>query len=186
MNAFPVAGVAHWLLWDLIILYSWRLSGFHSPVGMRSPTNRISLLTDFEDADSYLDWSIGTHGISISFPHPSTLPVSTSSSSSPSPLSSVASLLSTASRRLTNCSSSSANTSGRAYKPAFSATYLPETVDSAIRKAGWSGRFTEGLRRSVRVRRYQSRKCARSWEEYVEWRKGSGGRMVGEGEEVDE
>lgn len=197
MNAFPVAGVAHWLLWDLIILYSWRLSGFHSPVGMRSPTNRISLLTDFEDADSYLDWSIGTHGISISFPHPSTLPVSTSSSSSPSPLSSAASLLSTASRRLTNSSSSSTNSSGRAYKPAFSATYLPEiapeqgwdkieTVDSAIRKAGWSGRITEDLRRSVRVRRYQSRKCVRSWEEYVEWRKGSGGRMVGEGEEVDE
>ncbi|EIM85546.1 uncharacterized protein STEHIDRAFT_99133 [Stereum hirsutum FP-91666 SS1] len=140
----------------------------------------ISLLTDFEDADSYLDWSIGTHGISISFPHPSTLPVSTSSSSSPSPLSSAASLLSTASP----------------YKPAFSATYLPEiapeqgwdkieTVDSAIRKAGWSGRITEDLRRSVRVRRYQSRKCTRSWEEYVEWRKGRGGRMVGEGEEVD-
>lgn len=163
---------------------------------MRSPTNRISLLTDFEDADSYLDWSIGTHGISISFPHPSTLPISTSSSSSPSPLSSAASLLSTASRRLTNSSSSSANTGGRAYKPAFSATYLPEiapeqgwdkieTVDSAIRKAGWSGRITEDLRRSVRVRRYQSRKCTRSWEEYVEWRKGRGGRMVGEGEEVD-
>ncbi|GAV99484.1 alport syndrome [Lentinula edodes] len=33
----------------------------------------VSLLTDFEDADSYLDWTIGVHGIYISFPHPSTL-----------------------------------------------------------------------------------------------------------------
>ena len=63
----------------------------------------------------------------------------------------------------------------------FSATYLPEVapeqgwdrvdaVDSAIRKAGWDGRISEDLRRSVRVRRYQSRKCVVGWDEYVAWR----------------
>eukprot|EP00056_Hartaetosiga_gracilis_P020792 m.21308 g.21308 ORF g.21308 m.21308 type:complete len:193 (+) comp8707_c0_seq2:94-672(+) len=28
----------------------------------------VSLLTDFEDADDYLDWEVGTHGIWIEFP----------------------------------------------------------------------------------------------------------------------
>ena len=68
----------------------------------------------------------------------------------------------------------------------MTATYLPEvapeqgwdkieTVDSAIRKAGWNGRITEDLRRSVKLRRYQSRKCTVDWDDYVEWRKRNGG-----------
>jgi hypothetical protein len=63
----------------------------------------------------------------------------------------------------------------------LSATYLPEVapeqgwehidaIDSAIRKAGWNGRVSEDLRRSVRVRRYQSRKCVVGWGEFVAWR----------------
>jgi AMME syndrome candidate gene 1 protein len=63
----------------------------------------------------------------------------------------------------------------------MSATYLPEVapdqgwehidaIDSAIRKAGWSGRISEDLRRSVRVRRYQSRKCIVRWNDFVAWR----------------
>ena len=63
----------------------------------------------------------------------------------------------------------------------FSATYLPEVapeqgwdrvdaVDSAIRKAGWDGRISEDLRRSVRVRRYRSSKCVVGWDEFVAWR----------------
>jgi len=125
----------------------------------------ISLLTDFEDAASYLDWTVGTHGIQVSFAPP---PSSSQQppSDAPSPLSSAISLvvprLSMPMRTL-------------------SATYLPEVapdqgwdridaVDSAIRKAGWDGRISEDLRRSVRVRRYQSRKCVVSWDEFVEWR----------------
>ena len=126
---------------------------------------RISLLTDFEDAASYLDWTVGTHGIQISFaPPPSSS--HTPASDAPSPLSSSISLVAP---RLT--------------MPArtLSATYLPEVapdqgwdridaVDSAIRKAGWDGRISEDLRRSIRVRRYQSRKCIVGWDEFVEWR----------------
>jgi len=122
----------------------------------------VSLLTDFEDASSYLDWTIGVHGIYITFPHPSL----TASSSTPSPLSSETSL--------------------PRYKESYNATYLPdvipeqgwtkvEAVDSAIHKAGWTGLITEDIRRSVKLRRYQSRICTVGWEEYVEWRTSHGG-----------
>ncbi|KAE9404421.1 hypothetical protein BT96DRAFT_964179 [Gymnopus androsaceus JB14] len=121
----------------------------------------VSLLTDFEDADSYLDWTIGVHGIYISFPHPSTL--ISESSAAPSPLSSSSYL-----PRIT-C------------KQTFTATYLPEVmpeqgwdkieaVDSAIQKAGWNGTITEDIRRSVKLRRYQSRQHQADWDEYVAWR----------------
>ncbi|GBE79594.1 AMMECR1 domain-containing protein [Sparassis latifolia] len=131
----------------------------------------ISLLTDFEDATSYLDWTIGVHGIYITFPHPSLLVSSPSSSSTPSPLSSSPSL-----------------PTRNSLKHTFHATYLPqiapeqgwdkiETVDSAIHKAGWNGPVTEDLRRSIKLRRYQSRKCTVSWEQYVQWRTACGGKM---------
>jgi hypothetical protein len=132
------------------------------------PAPRLSLLTDFEDADGYLDWTVGTHGIHISFAHPSTL-AAEPPSDAPSPLSSATHL---PVPRITA-------------QPSFSATYLPEVapeqgwdrrtaLDSAIRKAGWGGRITEDLRRRVHVRRYQSRKCSVVWAEYVEWRAAQG------------
>jgi len=121
----------------------------------------ISLLTDFEDAKSYLDWTVGVHGIYITFPHPSL--ISPSSSGTPSPLSSTPNLPRVTSRQT------------------FSATYLPdvipeqgwdkvEAVESAIQKAGWTGHITEDIRRSVKLRRYQSRVCTVGWAEYVKWR----------------
>ena len=150
---------------------------------MRVGGGRISLLTDFEDATSYLDWTIGTHGIQISFTPP---PTSHSASDAPSPLSSAISLLS---RPLTSLSSSSSSSSSSSHfapaRRALSATYLPEVapdqgwehidaIDSAIRKAGWNGRISEDLRRSLRVRRYQSRKCIVGWDEFVAWRESRG------------
>jgi AMMECR1 domain-containing protein len=131
----------------------------------------ISLLTDFEDTTSYLDWTIGVHGIYITFPHPSLLPAP--SSETPSPLSSSSYLPTT---RVTS-------------RQTFSATYLPdvipdqgwdkiEAIDSAIHKAGWTGRITEDLRRSVKLRRYQSRKYVVGWDEYAEWREANGGGII--------
>ena len=142
---------------------------------------RVSLLTDFEDASSYLDWTIGVHGIYITFPHPALLIASQSESSSPSPLSSSTTLL------LSNTTTTKQTSSG-AYKKTFSATYLPEVmpaqgwdkieaVNSAIHKAGWSGRITEEIRRSVKLRRYQSKACTVTWHEFVEWRKANEGKM---------
>jgi hypothetical protein len=128
---------------------------------LQPPTSRVSLLTNFEDAQSYLDWTIGVHGIHISFPHPSL--IIPSSSGTPSPYSSTPNL-----PRLTSHRS-------------FSATYLPdvmpeqgwhkiEAIDSAIQKAGWNGLITEDLRRSIKLRRYQSKKCCVTWDEYWTWR----------------
>ena len=138
----------------------------------------VSLLTDFEDASSYLDWTIGVHGIYITFPHPSLLVASQSESSTPSPFSSSTTLLSNITKPAPSA----------AYKKTFNATYLPEVmpaqgwdkieaVDSAIHKAGWSGRITEEIRRSVKLRRYQSRACTVTWHEFVEWRVANGGRV---------
>ena len=134
-------------------------------------TRSVSLLTDFEDVETYLDWEVGVHGIHITFPHPSLIPVAPSPSSAPSPLG----------------SSSSVQTRG-VLKHTFSATFLPhvaeeqgwdkiETIDSAIRKAGWSGRISEDLRRALKVRRYQSRSCAVTWEDYAQWRTDNGGSL---------
>ncbi|KAI0796600.1 AMMECR1 domain-containing protein [Abortiporus biennis] len=131
----------------------------------------ISLLTDFEEAASYLDWTIGVHGIRISFANPALLPQTSDRSEVSSPL-----------------SSSSFLPTRSSLKQSFSATYLPEiapeqgwdhveTIDSAIRKAGWNGRITEELRRSIKLRRYQSKKCTVHWEDYVHWRKQHGGKM---------
>ena len=133
--------------------------------------NSVSLLTDFEDGTSYLDWTIGVHGVSISFPHPSLLAGSPDRSEAPSRLSSSTSIPTRSS-----------------LKHSYSATYLPqiapeqgwnkiETIDSAIHKAGWDGRITEDIRRSVRLRRYQSKKCSVGWEEYAQWRTAHGGKM---------
>ncbi|EJF61288.1 hypothetical protein DICSQDRAFT_86876 [Dichomitus squalens LYAD-421 SS1] len=134
----------------------------------------VSLLMDFEDAENYLDWTVGVHGIQISFPHPSLIPIAPSPSSAPSPLASE--------------SASSLPTLGK-LKHSFSATYLPEVaeeqgwdqveaIDSAIRKAGWNGRISEDLRRAVKVRRYQSQHCSVTWEEYARWRTANGGDLV--------
>ncbi|KAH9482465.1 AMMECR1-like protein [Psilocybe cubensis] len=120
----------------------------------------VSLLTDFERGDTYLDWTIGVHGIRISFPHPSLLQPS---SEAPSPLSSSGSLPRVSS------------------KQTFSATYLPEVIpeqgwdkieaiDSAIEKAGWRHRITEDLRRSIKLVRYQSSQCSVTWDQYIQWR----------------
>lgn len=45
-----------------------------------------------------------------------------------------------------------------------------DAIDSAIQKAGWNGDITEDLRRSIKLRRYQSSKCLVTWGEYWQWR----------------
>ncbi|KAF8324446.1 uncharacterized protein EI90DRAFT_2977081 [Cantharellus anzutake] len=114
----------------------------------------VSLLTDFEDASNYLDWTIGVHGIYISFENPYIRD---------------SSFRNVFSRRRTY----SRNT--------MTATYLPEVIpeqgwdkveaiEGAMRKAGWDGDIDEQLRQSVRLRRYRSRKITVSWGEYQAWK----------------
>ncbi|RKP07345.1 AMMECR1 domain-containing protein [Thamnocephalis sphaerospora] len=58
------------------------------------------------------------------------------------------------------------------------ATYLPEiaaeqgwskveTIDSLLRKGGYRGHITETLRASIKLTRYQSSKCALSYDDYL-------------------
>ncbi len=140
-------------------------------------TIRVSLLTNFENGEDYLDWTVGTHGIQITFQHPFYSAISGSDSSTPvdSNASSSTSLLSFA------WSSRPQEVTRRKY----SATYLPDVmpaqqwtklqaIDSAIRKAGWDGKITDELRRGIQLRRYQSSKTSATWEEYVQWREEQG------------
>lgn len=106
----------------------------------------VSLLTKFEECQDYLDWDLGIHGIYIDFTPPST----------------------------------SNNLIGRrnGSRSVLTATYLPdvapaqgwtkeEAIDSAIEKAGYDGKITEELRKSLHVRRYQSEKTSL---QYADWK----------------
>ncbi|KAG8747890.1 hypothetical protein FRC10_010509 [Ceratobasidium sp. 414] len=126
----------------------------------------VSLLTDFEDAESYLDWEVGTHGIYITLTLPILPAQSTDHSSAPSPMSSSTFL-------------ARSKPIGRQRK--LTATYLPdvipaqgwtkqEAVDSALRKSGFDGRITEEVRRAVKLRRYQSSVASVRWDKFWEWR----------------
>lgn len=106
----------------------------------------VSLLTGFEECSDYLDWDIGTHGIYIDFPSPNDAGIT---------------------RRFMSSS-----------RATLTATYLPdvaksqrwtkvETIDSAIRKAGYHGTITEDFRKSIHVRRYQSEKLSAR---YADWK----------------
>ncbi|BGP48256.1 hypothetical protein JCM10450v2_004128 [Rhodotorula kratochvilovae] len=155
----------------------------------------VSLLTDFEVCDDYLDWELGTHGIYVEFVNPAlNVPSSGASTRTSTPAS-------TATTR------SSASSTPAAPKPTYRslsalpkldvpvpraqnprglravlhATFLPEVapaqgwsktaaVDAAMRKAGFKGSVSEEMRRAARVSRYQSRKVKVDWGEWQRWR----------------
>ncbi|EJD01478.1 alport syndrome [Fomitiporia mediterranea MF3/22] len=159
---------------DYAIYSAFKDTRFAPIVATELPTLEcaISLLTDFEDASSYLDWTVGIHGIYISFTHPALSGVLADSSATPSPTPSAQGMRS----------------STRFTRRPLTATYLPDVmpeqgwdqldaIDSAIRKAGWEGRITEDLRRSIKLRRYQSSKCTVSYEEFIAWRTENGGEV---------
>lgn len=93
----------------------------------------VSLLVNFEDASNYLDWTVGDHGIRISF-----------------------------------------NSNG------FSrtATYLPqvaaergwtkeETIESLLRKGGFTGNINQTIKDSIKLVRYRSDVVHMKFHEYV-------------------
>ncbi|KAL8278237.1 hypothetical protein RQP46_009410 [Phenoliferia psychrophenolica] len=152
----------------------------------------VSLLTDFELCDNYLDWAVGTHGIYIQFANPAlappgviTTPPSSSSTSTNTSTSSLASPPPRPSFRsisqLPPFKPTGLRPNPRRLPSVLTATYLPDVpgaqgwdrlqaVDSAIHKAGWTGSITEELRNSLRVTRYQSRRVERSYAEWRAWR----------------
>lgn len=143
----------------------------------------VSLLTNFELCENYLDWSIDIHGIYIQLPNPLLSPCS--SSSSPSIPLAPPTNLPRPSFRSISLLPKFAPPSSRLANPKrlssiLTATYLPdvakeqgwtkvEAVDSCIEKAGYRGEIGEEVRRSCRVYRYQSEKVEVGYKEWVEW-----------------
>ncbi|KAI9822451.1 MAG: hypothetical protein M1827_000170 [Pycnora praestabilis] len=97
----------------------------------------VTLLTTFEPAPTPTSWTLGTHGLRISFPY---------------------------------------------HSKRYSATYLPdvpveqgwtkeETLNSLMRKAGWSGRKDDWRKvGDLKVVRYQGRRVGVGYREWREWR----------------
>ncbi|ORY84067.1 AMMECR1 domain-containing protein [Leucosporidium creatinivorum] len=156
----------------------------------------VSLLTDFEVCDSYLDWDLDTHGIYIQLPNPALTPTS-AAVAPPPPLTSLPPSVAASTISLTTDSPTARpsfrsisnlptisfpkHPNPRRLPSLLTATYLPdvataqgwtkvEAVDSAIHKAGFRGEVTEEMRRSCRVTRYQSRKVEVRYAEWKEWR----------------
>ncbi|PKI83372.1 hypothetical protein MVES1_002839 [Malassezia vespertilionis] len=118
----------------------------------------VSLLSPFEPCADYSDWELGTHGVYLLMRDPAGASCDASAPTLP--------VYKTAGQR--------------AYPDIFTVTFLPEvaldhgwtkreTIDRAIRKAGWHGNITEKMRMSLRVYRYTSRKATVTWDEYDTW-----------------
>jgi len=104
----------------------------------------VSLLTNFEVADTYDDWTIGTHGIIIEF---------------------VGDGLGRHGRRGDGRPMYSAT-----YLPEIASRQgwtHRQTIDSLVLKAGYRMRVDDALRKSVRVTRYQSSLCSLTYGEYA-------------------
>jgi len=146
----------------------------------------VSLLTDFEVCSDPFDWDIGTHGIYIHFTNPAHNPPPVDSGdSTPSSSTPPSRQDSEEPKRATRLPKLPfASPADRHKGPhTMSATYLPdvahsqgwtqtETLDSAIRKAGYSGRITPALRNTLRVTRYQSSHYTVTYEEWIAARHG--------------
>ncbi|KAE8222060.1 hypothetical protein CF319_g4683 [Tilletia indica] len=103
----------------------------------------VSLLTEFEECENYLDWELGTHGIYIYLtnPHKSSSRTTLTATYLPDV----------------------------APEQGWSKT---EAIDSAIQKAGWNGPVDEAMRLGLRVKRYQSEKISCTFEEWQVWKNG--------------
>lgn len=143
----------------------------------------VSLLTDFELCDNYLDWTIEDHGIYVQLPNPLLSPPYPSSSL-PLPISTNLSRPSFRSISLLPKFSSPNLSNPSRLSQVLNATYLPdvakeqgwnqiEAIDSCIEKSGYRGEITEEIRRSCRVSRYQSKKVEVSYQEWLNWKEGN-------------
>ncbi|KAM0791494.1 hypothetical protein ACM66B_005947 [Microbotryomycetes sp. NB124-2] len=154
----------------------------------------ISLLTDFELCNSYLDWDLETHGIYIQLPNPAlgppppakpglitSLPGSTATSSSSLSLPDGSSRPSYRSISRLPKFDVPKLANPKKLPAVLTATYLPdvataqgwtktEAIDSCIKKAGYTGKITDDIRASLRLTRYQSQKAARTFDEWRAWR----------------
>lgn len=111
-------------------------------------------MSPFEPCDNYLDWELGVHGVYLCIKNPA----------------------------LDEEYAERTKTRRSEEKEELTVTFLPEvalsqgwskleTIDKAIRKAGWNGKITEQMRESLRVYRYSSHKATVTWGEFDTWRR---------------
>lgn len=148
-------------------------------------------MTDFELCSDYLDWELGVHGIYVEFVNPALNLENGDSATINGTTSDHTDDTSTSNHRQTKYRSltelpklrvrATRAENPRGLATTLHATFLPEVapeqgwsktdaVDAAMRKAGYRGTVTDGMRRKARVSRYQSHKVKRSYDEWQAWR----------------
>lgn len=149
----------------------------------------VSLLRAFEEGLGWEDWVPGKHGIIIEFEEPETKKASSSSEdggrgeNGDGDANKSSRSLRSRLRGGGNSSSSSSppasasSSRSRASANVLSATYLPhvateqgwgveDSITSLIRKAGFSGKITDALKRELKLTRYESSMAGMGWREY--------------------
>ncbi|XP_042958574.1 uncharacterized protein At2g38710-like isoform X1 [Carya illinoinensis] len=116
----------------------------------------VSILTDYETANHYLDWEVGKHGIIIEFTDPDN-----NTRRSATYLPEVA-----AQEEVRFCSVTQVLFSCVHFGLAWTKT---EAIDSLMRKAGYNGTITESLRKRILLTRYQSTLFTMHYSEYLSY-----------------
>eukprot|EP00730_Choanoeca_flexa_P016316 TRINITY_DN7678_c0_g1_i1.p1 TRINITY_DN7678_c0_g1~~TRINITY_DN7678_c0_g1_i1.p1 ORF type:complete len:244 (+),score=20.70 TRINITY_DN7678_c0_g1_i1:88-819(+) len=115
----------------------------------------VSLLTNFEKRDSYLDWQVGTHGIWIEFE--------------------LENGRTTTATYLPEVASEQGVYTSEGCIPSLDATVNAgwdhlQAIDSLLKKGGYRAHITEDLRQSIRLTRYQSEKVKLN---FADWKSGN-------------
>jgi AMMECR1 domain-containing protein len=100
----------------------------------------VSLLVHFEDADHVYDWTIGVHGIRITFP-----------------------------AELNSSNHQNGRTLSATYLPEVCSDQnwtKEECLHSLYRKAGYKGSVSQTLLKKTKLQRYQSSKCHLTYDQY--------------------
>ncbi|OIW06991.1 hypothetical protein TanjilG_14329 [Lupinus angustifolius] len=112
----------------------------------------VSIITDYEIANDYLDWEVGTHGIIIEFSDPG---YNTRRSA-------------TCLQMKLYCTYFTMSYSLHGLEAMLRWTKI-EAIDSLIRKSGYNGPITESLRKHIQLTKYQSTLFTMQFSEYVSY-----------------
>ncbi|KAL0710959.1 hypothetical protein Bca4012_017937 [Brassica carinata] len=123
----------------------------------------VSVLTDYETAEDYLDWEVGKHGIIIDF----TEPVTNTRRN--------ATYLPEVPAHEALISQPCSNLTATSHCAGWSKI---EAIDSLVRKAGYNGEITESVRRRIHLTRYQSTLFSMHYSEYLSYVKATRGGVA--------
>ncbi|CAN8317163.1 unnamed protein product [Cochlearia groenlandica] len=128
----------------------------------------VSVLTDYEIAEDYLDWEVGKHGIIIEFTEPDT-----NTKRSATYLPEVPAHEGTTTILVHYLKYLSLRVL------VFPGWTKIESIDSLVRKSGYNGEITEAVRRRIQLTRYQSTLFSMHYSEYLSYVKATRGFVPG-------